>query len=185
MSGSQLYEVKTDMNPDMLTGVALRVYRKWVQFALGRTHLGGHILKHPSGKYAASIQWRRTGTATIEIFSEAPIAEMMETGRPSYSMKKMLRKMKGKNAYRIIPLGGGREQTSMYTAAAMASLSKAESTAFRGAGKMWVTPSKYSPSGVKFRTMSNKPGSASWRIPRFKPYTPVKFLLQLMKQGKI
>ncbi len=189
-----LYEIQTDMDPNQLTGVALRTYRKWIAFALGRTSLGGHKLRNPTGSYAASIQWRRTGSATIEIFTDSPVGEMLEHGRPSYSMKSMLgsgntKISKAGYRYRTIPIGQSRVLNNLQTNYAMSLLRGSDNALMAKAGKMWLTQSKVKVTGkaaeTKLVTMSDKPGSASWQIPAFRPYAPAKCLADLLAKGKL
>lgn len=84
------YVVKTDLPPEQLSALALDVFTKWVEFALGSLALGNKKLIYPTGRYAASIEFRQEGETSIAIVASAPEAEIIETGHGSVDLKTKL-----------------------------------------------------------------------------------------------
>jgi len=60
----------------------------WRGYAMGGSLGGIEKLKNPNGGYARSIKINRRGPLSYEIISEAQIAEWLESGTPSFDMKK-------------------------------------------------------------------------------------------------
>lgn len=92
-AADQIYVVKTNLDPEGVTEVALAMFRKWIDFAMGKAALGGKMLIYPTGRYAASIQYRQEGEATVAIIADAaiaPEAAVLETGHVMVDLKKKL-----------------------------------------------------------------------------------------------
>lgn len=84
------HEIKTDLPPERIDQIGLAIYEAWVNFALGKTSLGGHRLLHPTGRYAASISFKRTGSASVAIMADesiAPEALTLEVGHGAIDFK--------------------------------------------------------------------------------------------------
>lgn len=93
MSDGTIYTVRTNLPPEMVTRVALSMFEKWLDFALGRSALGGKRLIYPTGRYAASLQYRQEGEATVAIVADesiAPEAAILETGHVMTDLKTKL-----------------------------------------------------------------------------------------------
>lgn len=84
------YVVKTNLPPEQLTLLAVDIFIKWVEFALGQTSLGGKRLVYPSGRYAASIQFRQEGEANIAIVASGLVAQILESGHGPIDLKTKL-----------------------------------------------------------------------------------------------
>lgn len=191
-----VYNVETDLDPQMLTEVAIETYAQWLRFALGSEELGGRTLEFPSGRYAASISWRRTGVASVALVADegkAAEALWLEEGHPSTSMKdKML--AGGKVAadgsrYRVIPMraDGDIAGATMYKGRPQVDISTITQRTATGqrvsnkAKAMWASPRPVS-NASRFRTMTDKPGSSPWVIPEMPAYAPAHFLAELLRQ---
>lgn len=85
-----VYLVRTDLDPAGVTRVATEIFAMWLDFALGKGALNGKKIHYPSGKYAASIQFKQIGVSTIAIVADetvAPEALWLEIGHRAYDMK--------------------------------------------------------------------------------------------------
>lgn len=88
------YVVRTDLPPEGVTRVAVELFTLWMNFALGGEALNGKKLIYPSGRYAASISYRRMGEATVALIADeemAPEAAILETGHRAFDMKTVTR----------------------------------------------------------------------------------------------
>lgn len=188
MSG-ETYYVQTDLNPEELTILAAATYALWVSFALGKSVPGLRILQNPSGRYAASMSWKKTGESSIAIIADenvAPEAGWIETGHVATNMKdKMLgqgntRVSKAGYRYRVIPMRAT-QVTPSFDVSKIIQNKKGGHLPSK-AGKMWVKA--YSNIGSnRFATMTDKPGSSNWIIPAMPAYSPAAILAdQLRKQ---
>ena len=84
------YVVKTNLPIEMLTLVALEVFKAWADFAMGVGDADGNRIAHPTGRYRASISMQQTGEATIAIVADAKIAPeaiILETGHNVVDLK--------------------------------------------------------------------------------------------------
>lgn len=187
------YTIHTNLNPQQLTTVAVEVYKHWLEFALGRASIGRGVLKHPSGKYASSISWKRTGQYQVTIIADTDIAkegEWIERGAKGFNLKEIMLGQKSK-----ISKKGYRYRTVMLPpdldndlgAGAMMSAGPIESFVTGSANgqhvkksfaKMWSKPIKR----TRFKTMSDKPGAAAWQIPPRPAYAPAKIFANLLQQ---
>jgi hypothetical protein len=184
---NQVHHVYTNMNPEELTGIAAETFRRWLAFAQGKEAIGGRTLAHPSGRYAASISWKKTGVASVAIFADekiAPEAQWIEEGRAGVDMKSVMlgkgntKRSKDGYLYRAIPIRSD-SFSPVFGPGAIRTTASGESIK-KGVAKLWAEPrSTYS--SDRLVTMSNRPGSASWKIPVFQPYAPAHILKTLLE----
>lgn len=183
------YTVMTDADPQTLTQIAVDTFKMWVAFSLGQSDLGGktQVLMHPSGKYASSISWKRTGESSIAIIADesiAPESDWVERGRAGFSIKAaMLGKGNTKTSkagyrYRFIPFSANPPKPS-FSVANVITNSRGGRMPTR-AVKMWAKKAAgagYSGGAI----MSDKPGSATWIIPPMPAYSPAKILSDMIR----
>jgi hypothetical protein len=171
--------------------LAAETFQVWLRFALGQEELNGKRLKHASGRYASAISWRRTGVAQVAILAdEDAIQEVgaIEYGRPSTDLKAVMlgqgrtRVSREGYYYRVLPLRPDQWRPTPVLSDGMMINTLGGGRLRRGVGRMWATPRPYVDRNSRFRTMSNKPGSARWVIPEFHPYAPGKFLADLLRE---
>jgi hypothetical protein len=186
------YEVYTDLDPDALTDVAALVYRAWLAFALGQGEIGGRVLKHPSGRYAASMSWRKTGQAAVAIIADesiAPEAQWIEEGKSSADIKAaMLGKgntkiSKAGYRYRVIPMK--RDPTAPAFDASSILTSQAGEHLPVKTARMWARSYSHwdtQHGADRFRTMTDKPGSAPWVVPAMAAYSPAAILADIIRR---
>lgn len=199
------YTIHTNLDPAQLTTVAVEVYKHWLEFALGRASVGldtvkngaggsvGRILKHPSGKYASSISWKRTGQYQVTIMADTDIAkegEWIEHGAKGFNLKEIMLAQKskvGKDGYRyrtvMLPpdLDNDPGAGAMMNAGPIESFvtgSKNGQHVKKSFAKMWAKPIKR----TRFKTMTDKPGSSPWIIPARPAYAPAKIFSELLQQ---
>lgn len=185
---NQVYEVHSDISPEEVTIIAAAVYREWLAFALGGFSIGGKTLKHPSGRYAAAISWRQTGTASVALIADedaAPEALWIEEGRSGADMKAaMLAGGKiGKDGYRYRTIPIRKDGTIPKTAQA-ANIVRGKSGGERlgsRIAKIWAKP-RPAVNASHYAVMSNRPGAAAWQIPDMPAYAPAKILSDLLRQ---
>ena len=183
---NQVYEVKTNLDPETLTEVAIQTYMQWLAFALGKADIGGRTLAHPSGRYAASLSWRKTGEASIAIIADekiAPEAGWIEEGRTGADMKAAMLAggQVGKDGYRYRDVPIRPEST-----APDFSLQNAINNASGGhlpakVGRMWTAAREGTDPGSRFIRMTDKPGSSAWKIPDMPAYSPAASLAALLR----
>ncbi len=185
------YSVQTDLDPQALTQVAIDTFKIWLAFALGQSDLGGktRTLMHPSGKYASSISWRKTGESEVAIIADesvAPEANWIESGRSAFSIKAaMLGKGKTKISkagyrYRFIPFTAN-APTPKFNMSSIITNSKGGRLPIRSV-KMWAKASAnrgYKGGAV----MTDKPGSSTWISPPMPAYSPAKILSDMIREG--
>jgi hypothetical protein len=175
------YTVHTNLNPEQLTEVAMETYRQWLAFALGQFSIGGKTLAHPSGRYAASISWRRTGAASVAIIADestTPEAGWIEEGHAAFDIRAKM--LKGR-PFRRIPIRKDGSLPANSTPQIIENrlggrLSKPQA-------KIWATP-RPAVDAVRWVTMSSNPrngkGQPAWIIPAMAPYAPAKILSDLI-----
>jgi hypothetical protein len=185
-----VYEVMTDLDPEALTQVAIETYAKWLDWALGKGSLLGMTMKHPSGRYAASLSWKRTGASSVAIIADekiAPEALWIEEGASAHSMKEaMLGKGNTKvdaqgYRYRVIPIrkdGYFPQGTDANPEVVQTPTGGGISAA---TGKIW---SRKAPAidASHYAVMSDRPGASDWIVPAQAPYAPGAILASLLKQ---
>ena len=47
--------IRTNLSPEYVHDLLLETYQMWMEFALGKSSIGGRMLKNPSGRYASAI----------------------------------------------------------------------------------------------------------------------------------
>lgn len=177
---SKLYIVRTAISPELLGQAALEIYKLWVEFAIGKKDLGNGLLKHPTGDYASAIHYK-IGLRTAEIWTdetpEHPSVRPIEYGRPEVYLKPF---MLGRGnthmdaegyLYRVIPLKAD-ESTSPLVPGMEASRMQMLS----------VQAKRVQSHNSRFRIMSDKPGSAPWKLPPMKPFAPAELLANAFKE---
>jgi len=187
---NKVYHVQTSLNPEQLTAVAIETYAKWLAWAIGKASFLGMKLKHPSGRYAASISWKRTGAATVAIIADesiSPEALWIEEGAASHSMRDaMLGQGNTKTdaegyRYRVIPIRNDGSFPS-----ATGSTPATTQSPFGGGltskmGNMWSRAVPHVDAS-HYAVMSDRPGSSDWIVPTQAPYAPGAILAALLKQ---
>lgn len=174
------YDVMTDMDPQTVTAVSREIYRRWVDFALGRSKLGINTLMHPTGRYASSIQFKRWSATKISVFTDdnlAPEAEILEHGHGPIDLKKKLQPGK---AY---PMHRGREGQFGSAGYGKPVLNRTV------AGRMkniWARPRARGFTGfARVPTKITAANATSWIIPRMPAYAPAQYLVDLIRQAEV
>jgi hypothetical protein len=188
---NKVYDIYTNLDPQQLSELASETFRVWLRFALGQEEIGGKKLLHPSGRYASAISWRRTGVARVSILADedaVPEVGAIEYGRPEVDLKSKM--LSGGNthiskdgyAYRVLPLRTDQWRDTPTLTPGMTLDTMSGGKVRAGVARMWAQPRPYVDRKSRFRTMSNRPGSAPWRIPEFHPYAPAAILAELLDQ---
>lgn len=108
--------VTRDMFPTLTFAVQKlgeQAQAQWQAYAAGQPLPSGAIIHSRSGGYLRSIQLRGLGDFSVEVFSDAPQAEGIESGMPSRDLKRLLdrsykvRVNKQGKRYLIIPFRHG------------------------------------------------------------------------------
>ena len=182
------YEIYTDCDPDTLTEIAMETYRRWLEFALGKDEIGGRILAHPSGRYAASMTWSRQGEAMVAITADekiAPEAKWIEDGTAGANMKTIMlgggktKVSKDGHRYRVIPIRRT-PQTPSFDMGSLVGNKQGERLPLK-TSRLWARPAWHT-NASKFVTMSDKPGSAPWIIPPMAAYSPAAILAGMIRE---
>ncbi len=174
-----VYDVFTDLSPDDLTAVAMETFRLWLQFALGVDNLTGKKLTNPSGRYASSLSWSRSGPNKVTILADetiAPEGAFIETGTAGADMKQMLvRKTKytaAGEAYRVIPIRPDEGPGPLgfnFDSLVGTSSGKGERLP-KAVSKIWAVAREYVDPNSRFVTMTaSHPG---WQVPAMPAYAP-------------
>lgn len=168
------YDIHTDMDPDMLNEVGLHIFQEWIAFALGKKELGGHMLMHPSGKYASSIQFRRYGKSRIAIYTDdafAPEAQWIEEGHRRVDLKEDP-KLRGRTL--VMHRGGKGDYGSAGYGDPVMSSSRRKS--------IWANVREQGFSGFATVPSHTTPENAnSWIIPRMEAYAPARILADMVR----
>ena len=185
-----VYDVYTDLDPAQLTEVAKETYRLWLSWALGNdAGLGIGSLINPTGRYAASLSWRKTGAASVAIMSDehkAPEAEWIETGTDGADMLQMLdhfsKTAKDGTRYRVIPLRP--HDASGPLKFNMNSIVRGPGGGEKlpaGQGRIWSVARPRIHADSEFVTMTDRNPNA-WQVPPFTPYAPAHALKDLLER---
>lgn len=192
---NEVYEVKTNLNPEQLTELAAETYRIWLGFALGKTSIGGKTLAHPSGRYAAALSWRRTGIASIAIIADESTPEVgwIEYGRQGADIREAM--LSGGNAkigkdgyaYRVIPMRPDQWRATPSLGASDIVASGGGEKLRPGVAKIWATARPPVDGASEYVTMSANPdahskGADAWKVPPMPAYAPASILAELMGQ---
>ena len=84
------YVVMTDLPPDQVNRIGLAIYAKWLEFAYGQASLGGRMIVAPTGRYAASLSFRKVGEFAVGVIADsnvAPEAAILEHGHVAVDLK--------------------------------------------------------------------------------------------------
>lgn len=166
--------VYTDLDPQALSDVGLRAFQLWVAFALGEDDIGGKVLKHPTGRYASSISFRRYGQSHVAIISDeklAPEGVILEKGHGAIDLKNYLRRGR---AYPMHRGGAGEWGSAGYGAPVLAATAAARRTGKRR--NIWGQVRAAGFSG--FASV----GKTGWVIPPMPAFSPAQHLSDLIKQ---
>lgn len=167
-SNSFSYVVRTNLPPEQVNRVGLEIFAKWVEFARGMTTLGGRRLVYPTGRYASSIRFEKTGEASVAIIADeeiAPEALFLETGHGPIDLKTKLQHGRAYPMHR--PLGGTPGTTLRRTGAGPAKPS------------MWAEVRAAGSSG--FASIGPNSPADSWIIPAMAAYNPASFLASMAR----
>jgi len=156
------YVVKTDLPPEQLSLLATEIFIRWVEFALGHSALGNKRLVYPSGRYAASIEYRQEGAASIAVVASAPHAEILEAGHGAIDLKT---KLQMGRPYRMHRAVGATPGTSLRRVGAQPSSLKP---------RMWAELRQRTDTGLA-SIGPNSPAD-SWIIPPMPAYSPAMIL---------
>lgn len=171
------WDIKTDLDPEMLSIVGLSMYKKWVDFAMGRTSLNGKTLMHPTGKYASSITYRKTGASSIAIMAlvtpSNPEAAILESGHKAIDLKQYFAKGI------VIPMHRGAEGSYYGNHSDGYGPPRRSMTAFKKGNNIWASIRAQGASGVA--RIGDNP--ASWIIPEMPAYSPAATLVALLAKG--
>lgn len=140
----------------------MEVFSRWVEFALGGAAIGSHRLIYPTGKYAASIQYRQEGESAIAVVATAPEAEIIEQGHAAVDLKTKL--LQGK-AYRIKRRTGATPGTALRRIGSGPPSMKPQ---------MWAQLHRNTNSG--FASIGPNSSPDSWIIPAMPAYSPAMIL---------
>lgn len=169
------WDVVTDLDPDTVSILATEVFSMWMEFALGNMALGGKILMHPTGKYAASLQYKKTGVARVSIAANesiAPEAAFLEFGHGAIDLKKIL--VPG----RSYPMHRG--EPGHYGSAGYGAPTRPTG---RRNPKMWAVSRSRGFSGyARVPTKITAENADSWIIPPMAAYRATSFLTELLRK---
>ena len=169
------WDVVTDLDPTTVSMLATEIFRMWVEFALGKQELGGKVLMYPTGKYAASLQYKKTGVARVAIIADesiAPEAAFLEFGHGAIDLKKHL--VPG----RSYPMHRG--EPGHYGSAGYGAPTRPTG---RKNPKMWATVRRRGFSGfARVPTQITAENADSWIIPPMPAYRATAALVELLRQ---
>lgn len=174
-----VYIVETDLPPNLLGELAVETYKMWVEFAIGKTELGGKLLRHPTGNYAAHIHQKKTGPNTIEVWADegddSPESAAIEYGHSAVALKQYM--LTGPNAKNVHTSKDGYKYRTVPIKGTIGAKLSEDSNFSQISG----ATRKIQKDDAKYFTMSDKPGSSPWIIPEMAPYAPAALLAQLIK----
>lgn len=156
------YVVKTNLPPDQLSLLATEVFTRWVEFALGQRALGNKQLVYPTGRYAASIEYRQEGESSIAIVASAPEAEILEQGHDAVDLKTKLQQGR---AYLMHRRSGATPGTSLRRIGSGPPSTKP---------RIWAELHQQTASG--FASIGPNSAPDSWIIPPMPAYSPAMIL---------
>ena len=169
------WTVDTDLDPETVTAVGLEIFKAWVDFAMGKSDLGGKRIMHPTGRYASAIQFKKTGIARVAIIvneTTAPEAGILETGHKAIDLKQIAA-LQG----RSLPMHRG--QKGSYGSAGYGP--PALGGGKRGA-KMWAKSRAQGFTGfARVPTHITAENADSWIIPPMAAYSPSGFLVDMLR----
>lgn len=176
------FDVQTDLDPAMLSAVGLNLFKKWVDFAMGRTPLNGRSIMHPTGRYASHIRFARTGVASVAIWvpvtKDNPEGGILESGHKRVDLKEYFARG---TVFRM-----HRGDQGDYGSAGYGNAHNAYSLARSPAGnkgamtrgkKLWASARSHGQSGFA------RVGLTGWIIPPMAAYSPAGTLVDLLQGG--
>jgi hypothetical protein len=170
------YVVKTNLPPEGVSRVALAIFSMWIDFALGKSSLGGATrqIAYPTGRYASSIRYQQEGESTVAVIADpaiAPEAAVLETGHDEVDLKT---KLKWGKPYRM-------HRTSLGTGPTGARLRTSFGTLRTGPGpphfRMWAEVRRKGDTG--FASIGPNSDPSSWIIPDMPAYSPALILSRM------
>jgi hypothetical protein len=157
MAGDTEYVVNTNLSPEQLSAVAIEIFSQWVSFAMGLGSIGGKMLAHPTGRYAASIEYQVLGATQISILANtgvAPEGGILESGHARFDLKTKFQKG------RVYPMHRG---------------GQAGPATMRGS--MWASARRKNSTG--FASIGQNSAEDSWILPAMPAYSPARLLADL------
>jgi hypothetical protein len=156
------YVVETNLSPEQVSAVGVEVFRQWLEFAMGTRSLGGQMLKHPTGRYAAAISYAQVGEAKVSILADPgvdPVASILETGHERFDLKTKF--LKG----RSYPMHRGSGGAPTLNA------------------RMWAQARRNTSTG--YASIGDNSPADSWILPAMPAYSPARLLAELAaKMGR-
>lgn len=99
------YSIFTNLPRDFITPILMETFLRWMKFAQGSSSLGGQKLKHPSGRYAASLQVDQSAGNFYTIYSSSPHADVLEKGRRPFNIEWGNTPFRNGKNTKMIPIG--------------------------------------------------------------------------------
>jgi hypothetical protein len=168
------YVIRTTLPPEAVTRIGMEIYALWVEFAMGQTSLGGKRLMYPTGRYASSIEFKKTGEASVGVIADeaiAPEAKFIEHGHGAVDLK--LKFQRGRPYPMHRPTGDAQH-------AAETGLKRVGSGPPGRQPRMWAEVRSRESSGYASIGVNSSPGS--WVIPPMTPYAPSLVLSAMIRQ---
>jgi hypothetical protein len=171
MAAGVTYVVRTNLPPEAVTQIAIAIFIKWVDFALGHSSLGGKRLVYPTGRYAASISFKQENAWTVAIVADegiAPHASVIEQGHGPIDLKTRLQRGRAYPMHRMVGKTPG------------TSLRRIGSGPPSLRSQMWAELRANEASG--FASIGPNSSPDSWIIPPMPAYSPALILAAQAKQ---
>ena len=167
------YVISTNLPPEALTEIGLKVFEMWTAFAMGQISLGGKRIIWPTGRYAASLQFEQRGEYVVAITANenyAPEAAILEEGHGVVDLKTRM-------AAGVYPMhrfqGGGPRGAAM-------------GLRRRGVGRASMQPSMWAAiregEANGYATLSPNSPAGSWILPAMPAYSPAQTLSRIVSQ---
>lgn len=115
----------------------------WVNFALGKGSIAGKHLIYPTGKYAASISFKKEGESTVAIVQDesiAPEGAILESGHKAVDLKQRLQWGRAYPMHRHSGAASGSRRTRMWAQAYGSNFSGFASIGPNSPAGSWVIP---------------------------------------------
>ncbi len=168
-----IWDIKTDMDPETLTLVGKAIMARWIAFAMGSAALGGRVLMHPTGRYASSIRFMKTGEASIAIMAvvskDNPEANILETGHAEHDLKEDFAQGTA------LPMFRGSGDTYWGGRGYAAPILNRGPLARKN--NVWAAVRQQGTTGFA------RVGATGWIIPAMKAYSPAGHLVELLRAG--
>jgi len=176
MATGNVYVIRTNLPPHLVSMVAAEIFIMWRDFALGNVTLGGKRLVYPSGRYAAALSYQRLGESTVAIVAdesvERPEVAILEGGHRSFDMKSVSR-LQG----RAIPMHRMPGSQASIRATGLRRV---------GAGPPSLRPSMWAElrtaEGSGFASFGPNSSPDSWIIPPMPAYAPAATLAAMARR---